>query len=130
MVMLKQVLFVCGFFLLTDVFGYRFTANSKPEENPQVINLFSKSTAAVIGTTELEKAFNSTYKYFEKQFDTKVVSKTSRVLAFFVRLPHGLIAGVSTIRARVWAGDMALGLATPRPQTWIRSLTAASRVVD
>ena len=65
-----QRLLICGL-ACANVYGYRFAANLKPGADPRVINLFSNETAALVGEVQLEKAFNSTYKYFEKQFDTK-----------------------------------------------------------
>ena len=68
-----RLFLICGL-VCTSVYGYRFAANLKPGTDPRVINLFSNETAAVVGATELEKAFNSTYKYFEKQFDTQALT--------------------------------------------------------
>ena len=63
---------ICCVVFRAHISAHRFAANLQPGGSPQIINLFSNATAALIGTAELERAFNVTYNHFSKQFDTQV----------------------------------------------------------
>ena len=72
MQMRTDLYLICCVVFRAHISAYRFAANLQPGGSPQIINLFSNATAALIGTTELERAFNATYLHFDKQFDTQV----------------------------------------------------------
>ena len=73
--MLKLVFLIYASVFFTRVCGYQFVEDVKIGGDPQVIHLFSNITANMVGTGELEKAFNLTYRHFEKQFDAQVPNR-------------------------------------------------------